>query len=116
MNAEQRLAYKRGYDLIDWSQPLPALPQKTHIPPARANLACPMIANDNMEREAWGPDGKAHTSKASLRASYKPSGNPMGNSYIEVGNEAIPDHRPKPASDASIDNSIRKALAQAGAV
>lgn len=109
-----REAYKRGYDAIMWKPVQHEFKERT--PVARSTLPCPMLSGDNLDREAWGPDGKLHSSKASLRASYKPSGNPMGNSYIEVGNEKLPEPKPRMASDASIDQSIRTALAKVGAV
>lgn len=112
MNAEQRAAYKKGFDLIDWSKPI-VIERKSHTPVARSDFPSPMIGGDNLDKPCWGPDGKLHTSKASLRASYKPSGNPMGNSYIEIGNEKLPDPKPRAASDAEIDKSIHKALARA---
>lgn len=110
-----REAYKRGYDRIVW-KPI-VHEERLHTAPARSALPCPMIGGDNMERPAWGPDGKLHTSKSSLRASYKPSGNPMGNSYIEIGNEKLPDPpKVKASSDADIDKSIHKAIARLGGV
>ena len=57
-------------------------------------------------------DGKYYSSKAALRSTYKPSGNPQGQSYTEVGNEK-PTGLVKPKSDeAGIQKSLQKALAR----
>lgn len=32
-------------------------------------------------------DGKMYTSKAKMRASYKPSGNPQGATFVEIGDD-----------------------------
>lgn len=110
MNAQEREAYRRGFAQIEW-KPIQH-EERARVAPARSALPCPMIGGDNLDKPAWGPDGKLHTSKASLRASYKPSGNPMGNSYVEVGNEKLPEPKQHKPSDADIDKSIHKALAR----
>lgn len=57
-------------------------------------------------------DGNYYSSKAALRATYRPSGNPQGESYIEVGNEKAPiADRPK-RDDSAITTTLHKALAR----
>lgn len=85
--------------------------------PARSNLPCPMVVNDSLPDGTYsGADGQIYTSKAALRASYLPSGNPDGIRYEEVGNEKInadPVWK-KSLSDKKIDESIGKAAARLG--
>lgn len=71
-----------------------------------------ILVNDTMEPVKSMADGNYYTSKAALRATYKPSGNPQGQSYTEVGNEK-PTGLVKPKSDeAGIQKSLQKALAR----
>ena len=107
-------AYRRGYDLIDWSKPLPKI-YKPRIAPARGAFPCPMLASDMLDEPLYsGADGRLYTSKAALRASYLPSGNPDGIRYDEVGNETIPLTPPEPDT-AGIDASIQKAISRLNA-
>lgn len=81
-------------------------------PVARSDLACPMIASDYLPDGTYsGADGKAYSSKAALRASYLPSGNPKGIRYEEIGNETQKWEPPK-ADRASIKQDVAKAIAQ----
>lgn len=85
-----------------------------HVEPApeRSPLPAPMVISDTLEPTQSMADGKYYTSKAALRATYKPSGNPDGISYVEVGNEQVKDP-PKPKIDeAGIQASLQKALAR----
>jgi hypothetical protein len=71
-----------------------------------------ILVNDTMEPVKSMADGKYYTSKAALRETYKPSGNPQGESYIEVGNES-PTGLVKPKADPKgIQESIQKAVAR----
>lgn len=99
---------RRGNLVMRYSAPL--------RPAARSDFPCPMIASDTLDEALYsGADGKQYTSKAALRASYLPSGNPDGIRYEEVGNETIP-HAPKREPDmAGIDASINKAIARLNA-
>lgn len=108
MRANDREAYKRGYDLIDWSQPLPPLPEKAYIPPARAvGLCTPMVASDTMD-PVEHVDGKFYTSKSAYRAVTKAHG------YIEVGNDPARHRRdPPPKTDRkAIKEAVAKSIAQ----
>jgi hypothetical protein len=42
---------------------------------------------DEQEATLSMADGKYYTSKAKMRATYKPGGNPQGESFIEVGDD-----------------------------
>ena len=82
---------------------------------ARSDMPTPMVISDTMDPTKSMADGKVYTSKSGIRATYKPSGNPNGYSYAEVGNdyEGKPLSRPDPKPDVSgIDDSILKALAR----
>lgn len=81
----------------------------------RANLAAPMLIDDSLPDGTYsGADGKAYTSKAALRASYLPSGNPQGKRYEEIGNETLPDFTPPPTDTKGIDEALGKAAAKLG--
>lgn len=86
---------------------------RNEAPPARSELPCPMVVSDAIEIRSMA-DGKIYTSKAALRASYLPSGNPSGERFIEIGNEALtPPPPPKPDRKA-IRDSVGKALNRVG--
>ena len=101
-------AYKRGYDLIDWSKPLPKI-DKPRIAPARGAFPCPRIATDSMEPTEH-IDGKFYDSKSQFRAVTKAHG------CIEIGNDPArhkPIQKPKPDVKAR-KQAVQKAIAQAG--
>ncbi len=80
--------------------------------PQRSSLPAPMVIADTIDAVRSMADGKEYTSKAALRATYKPSGNPDGISYVEVGNER-PTGIVKPKVDEkAIQTSLQKALAR----
>ena len=83
--------------------------------PARSDtIPVPMVISDTIEPVQSMADGRYYSSKAALRATYKPSGNPQGESYIEVGNEATkPYTPPQPKIEtAGIDAALHKAVAR----
>lgn len=86
------------------------------LPVARSSLPAPMIVSDTIDQPVQSmADGKYYTSKAALRATYKPSGNPQGKSYVEVGNEyeKTPYVKPEPKIDTkAIDTALEKAVAR----
>lgn len=84
----------------------------TDRPSGRSDLPAPGVISDTLDRPLYsGADGKQYTSKAALRASYLPSGNPQGIRYEEVGNEQVPLVRKAPVVDeAGIDASIHRAI------
>jgi hypothetical protein len=80
--------------------------------PRRSSLPSPMVISDTIDPVRSMADGKEYTSKAALRSTYKPSGNPDGISYVEVGNEK-PTGVVKPKVDEkAIQESLNKALAR----
>jgi len=78
------------------------------------DLPVPNVITDSIEPVQSMADGRYYSSKAALRATYKPSGNPQGESYIEVGNEATkPYTPPQPKIEtAGIDAALHKAVAR----
>jgi len=84
------------------------------VEPQRSDLPSPMVIMDTMDPVKSMADGKVYTSKSAMRATYKPSGNPEGISYAEVGNEPVNvSALPKPKSDEkAIQASLNKALAR----
>lgn len=51
-------------------------------------ISAARILSDTIE-PSRGADGKMHDSKAALRASYLPGGNPQGERYLELGDQQI---------------------------
>ncbi|MGE0238401.1 MAG: hypothetical protein AB7F09_20015 [Parvibaculaceae bacterium] len=82
----------------------------------RSILGAPMVIADEMPPTRSMLDGKYYTSKAALRATYRPSGNVEGASFVEVGNDpAMSRPRPQPKPDRkAIKAAIGKAFAHAG--
>jgi hypothetical protein len=60
----------------------------------RSSLGAPIFIGDEMPPTKDMVDGEMHTSKAVLRATYKPSGNAEGASFVEVGNDPAMFRRP----------------------
>ena len=82
----------------------------------RARLGAPMVISDEMPPTQSMLDGKYYTSKAALRATYRPSGNAEGARFVEVGNDpAMLRPRPKPGPDRkAIRDSVGRAFARSG--
>ena len=82
----------------------------------RSIHGCPMVISDAMEPAQSMADGKVYTSKAAIRATYKPSGNPAGESFVEVGNDpAMLKTKPKPKPDRqAVKAAVGKAFSRAG--
>lgn len=83
-------------------------------PDPNAPVCRPLVmASDTLDQPVKSmADGKYYSSKAALRSTYKPSGNPDGVRYIEVGNDQ-PTAPVKPKTDEkAIQNSLEKALAR----
>jgi hypothetical protein len=57
---------------------------------SRSSFPCPMIRRDSID-PCMGPDGQMHDSLSSYRRSLRPDGNPQGESYLELGNEKLPE-------------------------
>lgn len=73
-----------------------------------------IYTGDEQEPTLSMADGKLYTSKAAMRASYKPSGNPQGESYIEVGDDQsykkLNELKRKP-NEAKIIEAVDRAVA-----
>lgn len=85
---------------------------------ARSDLPAPMLLSDTIEPTQSMVDGQYYTSKAAIRATYKPSGNKEGKRYVELGNDSSvtspkPFTRPKP-DRKDVRKSIDKAFSRAG--
>lgn len=78
----------------------------------RSHLSAPMVISDNIDPVRSMADGKEYTSKAALRSTYKPSGNPDGISYAEVGNEVVGGKPAPKVDEKAIHESLNKALAR----
>src|SRR5690349_9941768 len=83
---------------------------------ARGNHCCPALMGDEMPPTKNMVDGKYYTSKAAMRATYKPSGNAEGASFAEVGNDPAMFRRPsKPKPDrAAVKATVNRAFSRAG--
>lgn len=82
----------------------------------RSPLSAPTVVCDTMDGHLRSyADGKMYDSKAKLRATYKPSGNPQGESYVEVGNEPLKRiMEPKNPDRKGIEAAVGKAFSRAG--
>ena len=85
-------AYREGYAKINWT-PLPPVPRKRPVAPARSDLATPMFTRDFSEPVQSMADGKYYGSKAALARSHRADHNPHGQDFIELGNEPVPEFR-----------------------
>lgn len=103
-----------GWHALDrW--PHNCLPERNY---AASDLPAPMVIGDTIEPTQSMVDGKYYTSKAAIRATYKPSGNKDGKRYVEVGNDSSvlnpkPYQKPKPDRQA-IKAAVGKAFSKAG--
>lgn len=84
---------------------------------ARSDLPIPYFKKDQIEPCQSQADGKWYDSLSALRATYKPSGNPQGKEYVEIGNESCIDQKwsPPTVSDEVLNEIIEKSEAQVAA-
>lgn len=61
----------------------------------RSSFPCPRIISDSIDTVQSMADGNYYDSLSALRRTYRADGNPQGEDYIELGNEALPDHKPE---------------------
>lgn len=82
----------------------------------RSILGTPALIGDEMPPTKNMVDGKFYTSKSAMRATYKPSGNADGTSFVEVGNDPAMFRRPpKPKPDRrAIKAAVGRAFSRAG--
>lgn len=79
-------------------------------------LCAPSVISDNQPFIQSMATGQWFDSKSELRKTYKPSGNPQGERYTEVGNDPAllrPRRKPKP-DRMSVKASVHRAFSQAG--
>lgn len=81
-------------------------------------LSTPSVISDEMQPLRNMVDGKIYTSKTAMRATYRPSGNREGKSYVEVGNDSSVTN-PKPYKKLKPDRkaikaAVGKAMSKAG--
>lgn len=99
---------------------MPVIFRISHAPEpafhARSVHGCPMVIGDTMEPTQSMANGETYTSKAALRATYLPSGNPQGERYTEVGGDpAILRKAPKKKPDRqAVKAAVSKAFSRAG--
>lgn len=82
----------------------------------RSILGAPMVIGDEMAPTKNMVDGKFYTSKSAMRATYRPSGNPEGASFAEIGNDPAMLRRPsKPKADrTAVKAAVGRAFSRAG--
>lgn len=82
----------------------------------RSILGAPMLIGDEIPPTKNMVDGKYYTSKAAMRATYKPSGNAEGARFVEVGNDTAMLRRPsRPIPDrTAIKAAVGRAFSRAG--
>lgn len=86
-----------------------------HRRPGEA-LSAPSIISDNQPHLKSMADGKWYDSKSAMRKTYKPSGNPQGERYTEVGGDPAilkPFKKPKPDRQ-KIKAAVHGAFSKAG--
>jgi hypothetical protein len=79
---------------------------------AVSDLPRPMVISDSIEPCVSMADGRQYSSKAALRATYRPSGNPTGESFTEIGNEKLP--TPVRKEPIGVRESIQRAKEKLG--
>lgn len=63
---------------------------------SRSNLACPMIVTGFDKPVQSMADGKFYDTARGLEATYKASGNPSGQEFVQLGNEPLTPVQAKP--------------------
>lgn len=76
---------------------------------ARSSLAMPMVVSGFDKPVQSMADGKYYSTARDLERTYKPSGNPLGQEFVQLGNETLkaPVYTPDPKKRR---NDIRQAL------
>lgn len=103
-------AYKDGYDRIDWSD-MPRRKRRVRPIGVSGGFPVPHIVRPFSEPVKSMADGKFYDDPASLRATYKASGNPQGVDYIEVGNEDTTRFTPPKEDRKAKRDAIARAIA-----
>lgn len=81
------------------------------LAPQRSDLPAPRVLRDTFDKPVQSmADGKWYDSKRALAATHKASGNPHGEDFIELGNEAPPTVEHK-HDEGKLRDDIREAMA-----
>ena len=88
-------------------------PQADAVQPG--SFPCPRIVRQFSAPVKSMADGKYYDDPASLRATYKASGNPQGVDYAEVGNEDITTFTPPKKDRKANRDAIARAIADVDA-
>ena len=78
---------------------------------SRRMIVAPMIAASDTIEPTWGADGRQHTSMAAYRRTLRPDGNPMGERFLEMGNERPPKWKPPEFDRRERREAIRAGIA-----
>ena len=78
--------------------------------PAQRQLSAPRVVCDTIA-PIMGADGKLHDTMSGYRHSLTPAGNPKGERYLELGNEALPTYQPPKSDKAAIADAVRAGMA-----
>lgn len=65
-------------------------------PSARSDLACPMIVTGFDKPVQSMADGRYYDTARDLERTYKASGNPLGQEFVQLGNETLKPVEAKP--------------------
>jgi hypothetical protein len=111
------MAEKQWFTLPNGRQVYRTPPDQTRSQGRSTTLAIPYFKRDTIELCQSQADGRWYDSLSALRATYKPSGNPQGEEYIELGNQEIrsePEPRKKleKAEVADIVDQAQAAIAR----
>lgn len=82
---------KAWFDLGGGRQVYRSVPK----PMDKPAFPCPRILREFSDPVQSMADGKFYTSKTALASSYKASGNPRGEEFVEIGNEEIKNESPE---------------------
>jgi hypothetical protein len=77
---------------------------------AQRQPCAPRVVSDTIA-PIMGADGKLHDTLSGYRHSLTPSGNPKGERFIELGNEALPTYQPPKSDKAAIADAVRAGMA-----
>lgn len=98
---------KRWYTLPNGRSVYRAVPKQSQG--SGSSFPCPRIINDNIV-PTWGADGKQYTSMSAYRKTLEPSGNPMGERFIEYGTEPVPQYEAPKFDEATRVEHIKQAI------
>lgn len=74
-------------------------------------ICAPRLGMSDSIAPTMGADGRLHDSLASYRRSLTPSGNPKGERFLELGSDALPEHKPPPVDRRARRDAIKAGMA-----